>query len=190
MRARARHLVAPAIAAAASLLFLSAITTAPAAADVPRGARDKGVESLYRSGRPAVVTRALRAIDRKDDERASREADRALRQNLDRNDRELMLHAGCVSRLRMGKLDEALDYCDAAVEVGGSRHWIHLVNRGNLHLDAGRRDAAIADFEAATQWLVEHKIEGEPLERVRLAMEYALPSTPPAAVLVSDDTTP
>jgi hypothetical protein len=165
----------------------------PAGAKEPSGLSEQRMESIVRGRRPTSVRRAMSALNRKDDERAAREADRALRRKLSRGDHEMMMHAGCVARLRMGDLDAALEYCDGAVNAGGKRHWAHLVNRGNLHLDAGRHGAATADFEAADVWLAKNKVRGEPVERVRLAMEYAATTAAPASpasMRVSDDVAP
>jgi hypothetical protein len=128
----------------------------------------------------------MRYLEEKKDERAARAAERALRLDLTRAQREMMLHVGCVSRLRLGQLEGAFAYCDAAVEAGGPRHWAHLVNRGNVHLENGDQQAALADFEAASLWLAENEVAGEPAERVRVAMQWAQPA-PPASQLAVED---
>jgi hypothetical protein len=177
MIASIRSLLAAGSAAAALLLALGS-QSATAAGPMPAYPTEIDAKTLYRGGSPWTVQRVMTQIARNNDRRAARTSKSALRRSLTREQREMMLHVGCVSRLRLDDRDDAYAYCDAAVELDGPRHWVHLVNRGNAHIEAGRQQAALADYEAASLWLAEHEVKGEPVERVRLAMQWAQTAVP------------
>lgn len=164
-----------------TLAVLALATSASAGTVVPKGPTESGSYTIYRSGAPTSVRHAMRLLDEKKYAKAARQADRSLRERLTDEHREMMLHTGCVARMNQNDEPGALAYCTAAVGMGGPRLWVHLMTRGNAHLRAGRTDLAVADYMAASSWLEERGIEGEPVAKVHANLERAQGVTPLAA---------
>lgn len=169
------------VAVAAGLLALLFDTSAMAGSSPPRGPSESGSHVIFRNGTPSSVAQTLRLIEQEKYQRAARRAHRALRERLSDRHRELMLHAGCVARIELADDEGAVKYCNAAIRMGGPRQWLHLANRGNAHLRAGRTDLAIADFEAASEQIVERGVEGQAMARVQHQLDEARGVTPLAA---------
>jgi Tfp pilus assembly protein PilF len=69
----------------------------------------------------------------------------------------------------MGRLDEAEAAYDAALAAGLGSVELHN-NRGNLLLDLGRPNDAVAAFEAALAESPDHPVVLKNLERARAAL--------------------
>lgn len=59
----------------------------------------------------------------------------------------------CAGYVMLNRLDEALPWCDRAVDGGGT--WRAYSNRALLHVRAGRYDAAAADISRADELVVD-----------------------------------
>lgn len=177
--ARSRALVPITALATLSTLLLGA--TAYADPSVPRGPSEAGSYTIIRNGTPTAVQQALRLIEQNKHARATRVVERALRERMRREDREMLLHVGCAAHTQQGELDAALEYCTAAVDMAGPRRWMHLANRAAVHLRAGQNDLAIEDYLAASALMEDRGIEGEALAKVQSGLDRAKRITPLAA---------
>jgi tetratricopeptide (TPR) repeat protein len=131
-------------------LALTLPTTALAWVGAPVSVASPGGSASYDTASPpTALSDAVRSWAEGKKAQAVRSAHRAMRVSLRKNELITALGIACQGKTDLGRPEAAIPFCTRAVSLTQTQDWRSLSHRGNAHLQSGRLEEAIADYEAA-----------------------------------------
>ena len=169
------------VAAPLGLILVQSVAPTIANANALRSCLSNPHASRSLAGTNPELKEAIRAWKRGDSVKATRCAEKVVRDSYRYQDRRTAHTFLCGLHREAGNGEISLQHCNLALEREHGRVWQHLANRGHTNLVMGRSQEAIIDFDAAIALLEAHaerpwrtlESAREALERLRAHRETA-----------------